>query len=162
MNDHLAKRYLSDAALSFVDDSLLRCARRLYQCGFASISSAQMAAVADRIRRAATLEKAKEETAAFLSHQMAKLKAKHDRQGKATSWYEPASGAGAGQALGDLLMDWIQNERYLNGADKDVISILDRLAALQRFWARFHVFYRYGAKFNEDLPPTEIEEAEKP
>jgi len=162
VNDHLAKTYLSDAALSFVEDTLIRRARGLYLCGFASISSAQMAAVADRIRRASTLGEAKEETAAFLSHQMAKLKAKLERQGKATSWYEHAISAGTGQALGDLLKDWIQNERYLTGADKDVISILDRLAALQRFWARFHVFYRYGAKFNEDMPPTEIEEAEKP
>jgi hypothetical protein len=91
---------------------------------------------------------------------MEKLEAKVKRGGKPESWaLEPRTGGG-GKTLGDTLMDWIKEARYLEGAPK--AEYLDPLAALQRFWSRFHGLYRYEAELREGMPLQKLKKEKTP
>lgn len=154
--------YLSDTVLNLIESRLIRQALILYQCGFKHISAAQMAALAERIRGAAGLQEAREAAAVFIAHQTAELKAKQNRAGKAASWCKPATAAGKGLTLGELVVEWITSERYLQGIEEDILKLLDRAKTLQRFWSRFQRIYRYGREFIPDTLLSTIGSSEKP
>lgn len=151
MSTELERTLRSDVAMAGLEEHLIRRARVLYQMGFtrAKISPSQMAALGECIRGAANHKSAIEQVSGFLSKQTTKLKAKEDRTGKAESWTAPVVDGGS-ETLGDTLMGWVERARYLEGAPK--AEHLDPLAALQRFWIRFHGLYRYEAAMGKGMP----------
>lgn len=156
MSAELERVLCSDLALAGLEEHLIRWAEVLYRMEFNKprITPSQMAAVGECIRRAANHSKAKEQVIGFLSNQMKKLEAKVKRGGKPESWaLEPMTGGGK-NTLGDTLMDWVKETRYLEGAPK--VEHLDTLAALQRFWSRFHGLYRYEAEIGKAMPLQEL------
>ncbi len=162
MNPDLEHVLRSDLALASLEEHLIQRARVLYQMGFNKprITPSQMAAVGQSICRAANHSQAKERVIGFLSNQMEKLEAKVKRSGKPESWaLEPETGGG-GKTLGDTLMNWIKETTYLEGAPKP--EHLDPLAALQRFWSRFHGLYRYQAELGEGMPLQEPKKEKPP
>ncbi|MGH8613418.1 MAG: hypothetical protein ACREYF_15735 [Gammaproteobacteria bacterium] len=160
MNAELERVLRADLALANLEEHLIRRARVLYQMKFARITPSQMAAVGECIRMAANHSKAKEQVICFLNNQMEKLKAKAERGGKPESWAsEPVAGGGK-ETLGETLMDWIKEARYLERAPK--AEHLDPLAALQRFWSRFHGLYRYEVELGEGMPLQEPKKEKTP
>lgn len=162
MSTPLETALRSDLALLVVDRHLIDRAQVLYRMGFDrkgfdDIAASQMAAVAERITAASNHADAKRQVIEFLRKQLQKLEDKQKRTGKSTSWGCPPSTGGGKETLGATLSDWIQNERYLEGCTRS--PDLDALAALQRFWNRFHGLYRYQAEMGKGLafaePPAE-------
>lgn len=151
MNKILEQALRSDLALTSLENDLLQQARILYQMGFTpeNLSSSQMAAVAECIYTASNCETAKGRVKKFLTNQLNKLKAKAERSGKATSWALPRPTGGGGETLGQTLMQWIENEKYL---EQQLPANLNRLEALRYFWSRFHGLYRYQAEMQQDMP----------
>jgi hypothetical protein len=149
VSDPREEIFLSDTVLALLEGNLIRRAGDLYRCGFGRIGAAQMEALAGRIREAATIEKARSDVAAFIRRRTAKLPAQRER-----SWVTPAATGGSVLTLGELLVDWLANERYLEGVEDDILKLLNRTCALKRFWNRFHGIYRYGTVFGTDTPLT--------
>ena len=152
----------SDLAMLSLDRHLLNRARVLYRMGFGrvgfgGIPASQMAAIAERITIASNHGDAQRQVIEFLRKQLQKLEDKQKHGGKSASWGCPPSTGGGKETLGATLSDWIQNERYLEGCTRP--PDLDALAALQRFWNRFHGLYRYQVEMGKGLafaePPAE-------
>ena len=142
MTVSLADALQSDLLLAEYDDALITQAQKLYRQGFQApyISSAQMAAVGENIRAASQLVQAQDTVRAWLTHQVAKLKAREERGERPRSWRLPCTVRGAASTLGDALLDCLASESYL---PQPPPQGLDRLRALQRFWGRFYDLYRY-------------------
>lgn len=151
MNKSLEQALRSDLALTSVEDNLLQQARILYQMGFTpvNLSSSQMAAVAELIHTASNYETARARVKKFLTDQLNKLIAKAERSGKATSWALSPSTRASGESLGQTLIQWIEDEKYLEECSREN---LNRLAALQYFWSRFHGLYRYQSEMKQIMP----------
>jgi hypothetical protein len=117
-----------------------------------------MAAVGERIRGARSHAEALAAVESWMSRQIKKLRAKAEREGRRSSWWrEPEGAAGAGRAgsLGEELVRVVAEESYLTapgGSAESAAGDLDRLAALQRFWERFHGLYRYQGELGEPMP----------
>ena len=151
MNSGLQGALRSDLALATLGDHLIQQAGVLYRMGFTPerLSPSQMAAVAERIRTASSLEEAKSKVKSFLKDQLDKLMAQAERSGKPASWaLAPETGAGE-KTLGHTLIRWVMEEKYL---EKEAPKDLDRLDALQRFWSRFHGLYRYQVEMQQGMP----------
>jgi hypothetical protein len=115
-----------------------------------------MAAVGDHILRAPSLAQAQDRVKSFLSKQLDKLTAQAERTGKPTSWaLTPETGTGE-KTLGQTLIRWIVEEKYLEG--KEAPKDLDRLEALRRFWSRVHGLYRYEAEMEQGMPLQHLSE----
>ncbi len=155
MSHSREENYLSDTVLTLLEGRLIRRASVLYNCGFRHVSAAQMAALGDRIRGATTSEEASGRAAAFLGRQMARLRAGQERGAPVASWCTPAESGGAG-SLGNLFIEWLRKERYLDGVEADILKLVDRAGALQRFWSRFHGIHRHGTRSGENVPLSAI------
>lgn len=148
MNRLLEARLRSDLALSASQRQveLIRHAHALYGFGFNRIRSSQMASVGELIRRAATFDKAAGQVKGWMVNNLGKLRARSERTGKVESWLiKPESGEA--QSLGDLLVDWIVLQRYL---EPEPPTELDRLEALRQFWDRFYGLYRIRAELDDN------------
>ena len=135
-----------------IEEHLIARARLFYLLGFfpERLSASQMAAVGDRVHGAASFEEAQHKVIEFLNKQLGKLKNKAQRTGKKTSWLREPSGAVGETSLGNTLIHWIQEEKYLDEAHRYQESI--RLVALWRFWATVHGLYRSRRVFGRDMP----------
>lgn len=157
MSIRLEAALRSDLAMLSLDRHLIDRAQVLYGMRFDKIAASQMAAVAERITTVSNHSDAQRQVIEFLRKQLQKLEDKQKRTGKSASWGCPPSTGGGKETLGATLSDWIQNERYLEGCTRP--PDLDALAALQRFWNRFHGLYRYRAELGKGLafvePPAE-------
>lgn len=161
MSVELERAIRSDLALAGLEEHLIRRAGVLYRIGFSRITASQMAAVGECIRVAANHSKAKEQVIGFLNTQLKKLETKIERSGKAESWaLAPLTGGGK-VTLGKTLMEWIEKEGYLEGITPKP-EHLDPLAALQRFWSRFHGLYRYEVELGEGMPLQEPKKEKTP
>lgn len=154
MRTRLETALRSDLALLVVDRHLIDRAQVLYRMGFDDIAASQMAAVAECIRAASNRGDAQRQVTEFLRKQLQKLEDKQKRTGKPSSWRCAPSTGGGKETLGATLSDWIRNERYLEeGCTR--CPDLDALAALQRFWNRFHGLYRYQTEMGKGLALAE-------
>ncbi len=142
-------------------ERLIHRARELYGFGFEHkhIRPSQMAAVGELIRRAASFEEAAKSVGGWMGKTLKKLEARRDRTGKVESWLRPASlDPFKGTILGQLLIEWITDQRYL---EHEPPPDLDRLAALHQFWDRFHGLYRYRVEMGEEMPLHEQDTEKK-
>lgn len=135
-----------------IEEHLIARARLFYCLGFfpERLSASQMAAVGDCVHGAASFEEAQHRVIELLNRQLGKLKNKALRTGKKTSWLREPSGAVGETSLGNTLIHWIQEEKYLDKAHRSEESI--RLVALRRFWGTVHGLYRSRKVFGRDLP----------
>lgn len=149
--DAAADLYRQDNLLR-IEEHLIARARLFYLLGFfpERLSSSQMAAVGDRVQGAASFKEAQRGVIEFLNKQLGKLENKALRTGKKTSWLREPSGTAGETSLGNTLIHWIQEEKYLDEMHKAAENI--RLVALRRFWATVHGLYRYRRVFGRDMP----------
>ena len=129
------------------ESQFIRKARELYQQDFHLISKAQMAAVADKIRRSTTYSSAQKEAVKYLKEQLDKLDKKIKRGVPPSSWVIPAKSEPETK-LGTLLIEWIEQEKYMSQPAPNEQA---RLEALRLFWNRFHGFYRFKKQTGEDM-----------
>lgn len=154
MSDSLQTALRADLALLHLEDHLLHRARELYARGFAppAVSPSQMAAVGEILRAAESLDDARAGVGNWLDAQMKKLEARSKRTGRAQSWLRPAEGPGPDTStdvtLGEALRRTLSEEPWLGDEPPEE---LDRLAALRRFWHRFHGLYRYEDEAEEPM-----------
>ena len=148
----------SSRALAAVEEKLIARARDLYRLGFSceAIAPAQMSAFGELLRAASNRDEALAATEGWMRGQLEKLKDEADRK-KPRSWFQAPAG-GTEASLGAELMAWVREERFLGDSpDPD----LDRLAALRRFWERFHGLYRYEAETRGEMPLPALDLQEK-
>lgn len=160
MNEQVEAALKQKKAFLKIEEHLLIKAIELYRMGFNSknLSLSQMSAVSERLRRSETIEKAQEAVCGFIKKRLERLKNKDktdstdiaDITEKNTSWLIQANGKQNNASLGEILIKWIQEEKYWgNGSDFNAIG---RLAVLQRFWNNVYGQYRYCKVMDEDMP----------
>jgi hypothetical protein len=152
VTESLASALEADLALIRIGEHLLARARDLHRAGLSgrNLRPAQMAAVGELVRAAPSWKEATKRVDVFLAGQLEKLRARAEREGRATSWLvppRPPTEEGI-DSLGEALRRWLAEERYLP-ADRP--AGLDRLAALQRFWEYVHGMYRYGRETEQEM-----------
>ena len=130
------------AATNFIAHS----ATKLYRLGLTpgAVSKAQVLAVGEKVRRAATLEGAEgaeSAAASFLNHQMAKLKNREKSHARPASWRTEIGEASDRRPIGEAVIEWIHERRYLPQAESPAPS----LALLQKFWHLVETLYLYQA-----------------
>ena len=145
MKDHYAAALQERRAFLQVEGYLLERAVDLFRLGFSSLKPAQMAAISDRLQVAASYEEARDRVVKFLQRQ---LENKPDRSPWATlpEGQEPK--------LGEILKEWVLEERYLPAP---LAPDLDRLTALRRFWANISGQHAYCRTMNEQIMPVSLE-----
>lgn len=162
MNDLLEARLRSDLALltSQRQVDLIHKAHTLYGFGFKpkQIRASQMASVGELIRRAETFDKAAGQVESWMANNLDKLRARSERTGKVESWLIPPQGDQAA-SLGDLLVDWIVSQRFL---EPEPPPELDRLEALRQFWDRFHGLYRFQTEMGREMRLIQPASEERP
>jgi hypothetical protein len=143
----------SDAALAHLEAHLIKSARNLYGLGFepGTPQPAQMSAVGEIIRLAPDHRSAVKSVHEWMDKQLEKLRERMERDGN-QSWLVNAQGANPGESLGETLKRWLSGELYL---PKNIPEGLDRLAALRRFWTRFHGLHRYHFEMKRPMPLEE-------
>ena len=105
----------------------------------AGISKAQMAGLGSKLRRAQTLPAAEQESRAFLGRQMKKLAKREENGARPSSWRKPSAEGNAHKPIGEIVIDWFTNKRYLpSGATPS-------LQLLQNFWHQIETLYHYHA-----------------
>jgi hypothetical protein len=134
-----------------IEGHLLIKAIELYRMGFNSknLSSSQMSAVGEHLRRSETIEKAQRTVCGFIEKRLERLRNKTDNAEKNTSWLIQVTGKPDNISLGKILIEWLKEERYLgNGLEFNAIG---RLAVLRRFWNNVYGQYRYCKVMDEDM-----------
>lgn len=155
MKEPLLRQSLAaDVALAGLEARLIRRARDLQRLGFSpkTIAPSQMNAVGEILRAASSHQKTLEKLAHWMGEQLKKLRKDVERKRPRSSWLVEPKPGGAAECLGEELLAWCSKEIYLNDLDEEVLQGLDRLSALQRFWTRFHGFYRYEDETGQPMP----------
>ncbi len=153
MTSLLETSWRSDRALASLEADLIRQARDLYRLGFKCISPSQMSAFGELLRSASNRTAARQRAKEWMAKQLEKLRQEEKRKGKPRSWLASPEG-GSAASLGEELLAWIDDERYLG---ENPPQDLDRLEALRRFWARLHGFYRYEVETETEMPLTALD-----
>ncbi len=153
MTSLLETSWRSDRALASLEVDLIRQARNLYRLGFKCISPSQMSAFGELLRTAPNRTEAQRFAEDWMAKQLKKLREEEKRKGKPKSWLASPEG-GAAASLGEELLAWIKNDRYLG--DKPPED-LDRMDALLRFWTRLHGLYRYEVETKGEMPLTALD-----
>lgn len=127
------------AAANFIAHGALA----LYRLGLnpGAVSKAQVSAVGEKVRRADTLEDAESATARYLKHQMTKLKKREESGARPASWRTEVGAGPDRKPIGEAVIEWIHERRYLPEADSPAPS----LALLQKFWHLVETLYLYQA-----------------
>lgn len=143
----------SDAALARLEEHLIKSAWNLYALGFepGTPRPAQMSAVEEIIRLAPDHRSAVKSVQEWMDRQLEKLRERMERDGQ-RSWLVNPRGGNPGESLGETLKRWLAGELYL---PEEIPEDLDRLAALRRFWARFHGLHRYHVEMKAPMPLEE-------
>lgn len=154
MNEQVEAALEQKKAFLKIEGHLLIKAIELYRMGFntKNLSSSQMSAVGEHLRRSETIEKAQRAVCGFIEKRLERLKDKDktDIAEKNTSWLIQANGKQDNASLGDILIEWIQEERYLENVTE--FNAIGRLAVLRRFWNNVYGQYRYCKVMDEDMP----------
>lgn len=150
MSQDLETALRADLALLELEAELIRRAFDLYSRGFVPkvLSASQMSALGELLRQAQSVETAVAAVSKWLGAQMRKLEARCKRTGRSESWFSPARGEDPQATLGATLDQYLAQESYLPDEPSED---LDRLAALRRFWARFHGLYRYHHEIGKPI-----------
>lgn len=152
MNEQVEAALEQKKAFLKIEGHLLIKAIELYRMGFNSknLSSSQMSAVGEHLRRSETIENAQGAVCGFIKKRLERLKNKTDSTEKNMSWLTRANGKQDNASLGEILIDWLKEERYLeNGLEFNAIG---RLTVLRRFWNNIYGQYRYCKVMDEDMP----------
>lgn len=165
MNEELKTALWRKKAFIGLEDQLLKKAKIFFIVSFASkaaysdkplyqeISPSQMSAVGNNLEIALNIEEAKKRITAFILKQCEKLGAKEKRTGKKSSWLVQPLGTGGQDSLGQVLIDWVNNDKYVETSL--VEEGIDPLAVLRRFWNNIHGLYRYSRKYGGVMPLEE-------
>jgi len=149
MSTDLREALACDLALITLDPHLIERAADLGRCGFEAVSRSQMAAVGELVRSAASHANAVTSVKTYLGNQLDRLRAKESRGGAPGSGLAKTRHSQCGaDCLGDELGAWIERGLYL---PEQVPAGLDRLAALRRFWDRFHGMVRYREQLGHPM-----------
>lgn len=151
MNEQVEAMIEQKEAFLKIEGDLLIKAIELYCMGFnpKNISSSQMGAVGEHLRRSETIEKAQKAVCGFIKKRIERHKDNTDIVKKNTSWLTRSNGEQDNASLGEILIAWIKEERYLgNGSQFNAIG---RLAVLQRFWNNVYGQYHYCKVMGEDM-----------
>ena len=153
MNNYFIEAMQQKATVMKLEEHFIRKAKKLYCMGFTSdnLSSSQMAAVSERIKTASTFHDAKRTTADFLNKQMQKLQDKNDE----SSWLTAIRESSKTTSLGQTLIEWLRDEKYLEAANLE--SAVDHLALLKRFWSYVHGQYSYHKIYKEKMTLKEVQ-----
>lgn len=153
MNNYFINAMQQNAAALKLEEHFIRKAKKLYCMGFTpdNLSSSQMAAVSERIKTASTFHEAKQKTADFLNKQMQKLQDKNDE----SSWMTAISESSETTSLGQMLIKWIRDEKYLDAANLE--SAVDHLVLLKHFWSYVHGQYSYHKIYKEKMILKEVQ-----
>ena len=153
MNEQAEAALEQKKAFIEIEGHLLIKAIKLYSMGFntKNLSSSQMSAVGEHLRRSETIEKAQMTVCDFIKKRLKRLKNKDktDIAEKNTSWLIQANGKQDNASLGEMLMEWINKERYLENVTE--FNAIGRLAVLRRFWNNVYGQYRYCKVMDEDM-----------
>lgn len=152
MNEQVEAALEQKKAFLKIEGHLLIKAIELYRMGFNSknLSSSQMSAVGEHLRQSETIEKAQRAVCGFIKKRLDRLNDKTDSAGKNTSWRIQANGNKDNVSLGNILTEWLKEEKYLgNGSEFNAIG---RLAVLRRFWNNVYGQYRYCKIMGKDMP----------
>ena len=150
MNEQAEAALEQKKAFIEIEGHLLIKAIELYRMGFntKNLSSSQMSAVSEHLRRSETIEKAQRAVCDFIGKRLDRLNNKTDAE-KNTSWLIQANGKQDNASLGEILMEWINKERYLENVTE--FNAIGRLAVLRRFWNNVYGQYRYCKVMDEDM-----------
>ena len=151
MNEQVEAALEQKEAFLEIEEYLLIKAIELYSMGFNSknLSSSQMSAVGEYLRRSKTIKKAQRAVCDFIEKQLTKLEAKTDSSSKNMSWLIQPVRLADNTSLGKVLIEWINKERYLENATE--FNAIGRLAVLRRFWNNVYGQYRYCKVMDEDM-----------
>jgi hypothetical protein len=136
---------------------ILKRARVFYKMAFTpkNLTPSQMAAVGDLLQSSNSTEEAQGKVVGFLNKQLEKLEAKKKCSGKPTSWLIPLRNEVNKMPLGEVLKNWIGDQKYLEGclwADD-----IHRLSAMRRFWNNVYGQYCYEKTIGEGMPLEEVD-----
>ena len=157
MSKELSTALRQKKALVGMEEYLLKKARSFFMSSFGSkapysdkplyreISASQMASIGNRLQTANGIEEAKQRAIGFLQDQLKKLEAKEKRTGNKSSWLLQSLGTGGKDPIGQTLIRWIDEQKYLVGHPE--MDRIDTLIALRRFWSNVHGLYRYAKSF---------------
>ena len=157
MYSRLTDALQQKTAFMNAEEHLLKRARVFYRMAFTprNLTSSQMAAVGDLLQSSNSIQEAQDKVIKFLDRQQEKLKAKKERTGKSTSWLTPLRNETNETPLGEVLKDWIENQKYLDGCPR--ADNIHRLSAMRRFWNNVYGQYCYEKTYCEGMP---LEEAD--
>ena len=136
---------------------ILKRARVFYRMAFTpkNLTSSQMAAVGNLLQSSNSIQEAQSKVVNFLNKQQEKLKPKKERTGKATSWLTPLRNEVDKTPLGEILKDWIEKQKYLDGCPG--ADDIHRLSAMRRFWNNVYGQYCYEKTCGKGMPLEEVD-----
>jgi|LGOV01.1.fsa_nt_gb hypothetical protein len=145
------------AAFLKAEEHLLERARVFYKMAFTprNLTPSQMAAVGDLLRSSNSIKEAQYKIDKFLNKQIKKLKAKEERSGKPGSWQTPLRNEVSGTPLGEILKEWIRDQKYLEGCPGP--DEIHRLSSMRRFWNYVYGQYCYEKALGKGMPLEEVD-----
>ena len=157
MSGRLTIALRQKTAFMNAEEHLLKRAKVFYRMAFTpkNLTSSQMTAVGDLLQSSNSTEEAQNKVVSFLNKQQKKLKAKKERTGKSTSWLTPLRNEINETPLGEVLEEWIRDQKYLEGcpwADN-----IHSLSAMLRFWNNVYGQYCYEKTIGKGMPLEEVD-----
>ena len=136
---------------------ILKRARVFYRMAFTpkNLTSSQMAAVGNLLQSSNSIQEAQSKVVNFLNKQQEKLKQKKERTGKATSWLTPLTNETNETPLGEVLEEWIRDQKYLEGCPR--ADDIHSLSAMRRFWNNVYGQYCYEKTCGKGMPLKEVD-----
>ena len=157
MSGRLTDALRQKAAFMNAEEHILKRARVFYRMAFTpkNLTSSQMAAVGDLLQSSNSTEEAQNKVVSFLNKQQKKLKAKKERTGKSTSWLTPLRNEINETPLGEVLEEWIRDQKYLEGCPR--ADDIHSLSAMRRFWNNVYGQYCYEKTIGKGMPLEEVD-----
>ena len=157
MSGRLTDALRQKAAFMNAEEHILKRARVFYRMAFTpkNLTSSQMAAVGNLLQSSNSIEEAQNKVVKFLEKQQKKLEAKRERTGKSTSWLTPLRNEINETPLGEVLEEWIRDQKYLEGcpwADN-----IHSLFAMRRFWNNVYGQYCYEKTIGKGMSLEEVD-----
>jgi len=145
------------AAFLNAQKHILKRARVFYKMAFTpkNLTPSQMAAVGDLLQSSHSTKEVQDKVGKFLDKQIEKLRLKEKRSGKPSSWLTPLRNEIDEMPLGEVLKDWIRDQKYLEGCPwaDDIHS----LSAMRRFWNYVYGQYCYEKTLGKGMPLEEVD-----
>lgn len=157
MHCQLTDALRQKTAFMNAEEYILKRAGVFYRMAFTpkNLTSSQMAAVGNLLQSSSSTEEAQSKVVNFINKQQKKLKQKKERTGKATSWLTPLRNEVDKTSLGEVLKDWIKNQKYLDNCPR--VDDIHRLSAMRRFWNNVYSQYCYEKTWGKGMPFKEVD-----